>query len=74
MQQRQVPLKGTFARQRFPLTLAAQSSRAWHPHVVGDLTCESIPYCRDSRAEVILDQPCFDGDEFEKPLLKCLKT
>ena len=41
--------------------------------VGGDLICESIPYCRDSRVEVILDQPCFDWDEFEKPLLKCLK-
>ena len=41
--------------------------------VGGDLTCESIPYCRDSRVEVILDQPCFDWDQFEQPLLKCLK-
>ena len=41
--------------------------------VGGDLTCESIPYCRDSRIEVILDQPCFNWDEFEQPLLKCLK-
>ena len=41
--------------------------------VGGDLTCESIPYCRDSRVEVILDQPCFNWDEFEKSLLKCLK-
>ena len=41
--------------------------------VGGDLTCESIPYCRDSRVEVILDQPCFDWDQFELPLLKCLK-
>ena len=41
--------------------------------VGGDLTCESIPYCRDSRVEVILDQPCFNWDEFEQPLLKCLK-
>ena len=41
--------------------------------VGGDLTCESIPYCRDSRIEVILDQPCFVWDEFEKSLLKCLK-
>ena len=41
--------------------------------VGGDLTCESIPYCRDSRIEVILDQPCFHWDEFERSLLKCLK-
>ena len=41
--------------------------------VGGDLTCESIPYCRDSRIEVILDQPCFDWNEFENSLLKCLK-
>jgi G3E family GTPase len=41
--------------------------------VGGELTCESIPYCRDSRVEVILDQPCFDWDEFEKALLNCLK-
>lgn len=41
--------------------------------VGGDLTCESIPYCRDSRLEVILDQPCFAWDGFEKSLLACLK-
>ena len=41
--------------------------------VGGDLTCESIPSCRDSRVEVNLDQPCFNWDEFEQPLLKCLK-
>ena len=42
--------------------------------VGGDLTCESIPYCRDSRVEIILDQPCFDWNDFEKSLLKCLKA
>lgn len=41
--------------------------------VGGDLTCESIPYCRDSRIEVILDQPCYDWTEFERVLLGCLK-
>ncbi len=41
--------------------------------VGGDLTCESIPYCRDSRIEVILDQPCYDWTEFERVLLACLK-
>ena len=41
--------------------------------VGGDLTCESIPYCRDSRIEVILDQPCYDWHDFERLLLGCLK-
>jgi G3E family GTPase len=42
--------------------------------VGGDLTCESIPYRRDSRLEVILDQPDFDWNEFERLLLNCLRT
>jgi hypothetical protein len=42
--------------------------------VGGDLTCESIPYRRDSRLEVILDQPNFDWSEFERLLLNCLRT
>ena len=42
--------------------------------VGGELTCESIPYRRDSRLEVILDQPNFDWNEFEKSLLNCLRT
>lgn len=42
--------------------------------VGGDLSCESIPYCRDSRIEVILDQPCFRWDEFETALKNCLKS
>lgn len=48
---------------------------AWllYNRVGGDMTCESIPYCRDSRLEIILEQPCFKWDEFEDSLLKCLK-
>ncbi|HEY0981458.1 MULTISPECIES: CobW family GTP-binding protein [unclassified Schlesneria] len=42
--------------------------------VGGELTYESIPYRRDSRLEVILDQPDFDWNEFEVLLLQCLKT
>ena len=42
--------------------------------VGGDLTCESIPYRRDSRLEVILDQSSFDWNEFERLLLNCLRT
>ena len=42
--------------------------------VGGDLTCESIPYRRDSRLEVILDQPDFNWEEFEQLLLRCLRT
>ena len=42
--------------------------------VGGDLVCESIPYRRDSRLEVILDQPHFDWNEFERLLLNCLRT
>jgi G3E family GTPase len=42
--------------------------------VGGDLTCESIPYCRDSRLEVILDQPEYDWNDFERLLLNCLKV
>ena len=42
--------------------------------VGGELTCESIPYRRDSRLEVILDQPSFDWNEFERLLLNCLRT
>ena len=42
--------------------------------VGGELTCESIPYRRDSRLEVILDQPEYDWDEFELLLLKCLRS
>lgn len=42
--------------------------------VGGDLTCESIPYRRDSRVEVILDQPDCDWNTFERLLLDCLKT
>lgn len=42
--------------------------------VGGELTCESIPYRRDSRLEVILDQPDYDWDDFERMLLKCLKS
>ena len=41
--------------------------------VGGELTCESIPYRRDSRLEVILDQPDFDWTEFERLLLNCLR-
>ena len=42
--------------------------------VGGDLTCSSIPYRRDSRIEVILDQPNFDWADFERLLLGCLRT
>lgn len=42
--------------------------------VGGDLTCESIPYHRDSRLEIILDQSDYDWDKFERLLLNCLKT
>lgn len=42
--------------------------------VGGELTCESIPYRRDSRLEVILDQPDYDWNHFERLLLGCLKT
>lgn len=42
--------------------------------VGGELTCESIPYRRDSRLEVILDQHQFDWNEFERLLLKCLRS
>jgi G3E family GTPase len=42
--------------------------------VGGELTCESIPYRRDSRLEVILDQSDCDWGEFEKRLLNCLRT
>ena len=42
--------------------------------VGGELTCESIPYRRDSRLEVILDQPHFDWNEFESLLLNCLRV
>lgn len=42
--------------------------------VGGDLTCESIPYRRDSRLEVILDQPQFDWEEFEGLLRNCLRS
>ena len=42
--------------------------------VGGELTCNSIPYRRDSRLEVILDQTDADWDTFEALLLKCLKT
>lgn len=42
--------------------------------VGGELTCESIPYRRDSRLEVILNQPQFDWTHFEQLLLRCIKT
>lgn len=42
--------------------------------VGGELTCESIPYRRDSRLEVILNQPHFDWSKFEELLLRCIKT
>ena len=42
--------------------------------VNGELTCESIPYRRDSRLEVILDQPDYDWADFERLLLNCLRT
>ena len=42
--------------------------------VGGDLTYESIPYRRDSRVEVILDQPDFDWNEFERLLMNCLSN
>ena len=42
--------------------------------VGGELTCESIPYRRDSRLEVILDQPDYDWDDFESLLLSCIRT
>lgn len=42
--------------------------------VGGELTCESIPYRRDSRLEVILDQPNCDWNNFERLLVDCLKT
>ena len=41
--------------------------------VGGDLTCDSIPYRRDSRLEIILDQPDFDWNEFERLLLNCIR-
>lgn len=42
--------------------------------VGGELTCESIPYRRDSRLEVILDQPDYDWNEFERLLMNCLRS
>lgn len=42
--------------------------------VGGELTCQSIPYRRDSRIEVILDQSDYDWNAFEQLLLNCLKT
>ena len=42
--------------------------------VGGELTCESIPYRRDSRLEIILDQPDYDWDDFERLLLNCMRT
>ncbi|MBM3203947.1 cobalamin biosynthesis protein CobW [Candidatus Woesearchaeota archaeon] len=42
--------------------------------VGGEMTINSIPYCRDSRIEVILEQPCFDWSDFERSLLLCLKS
>lgn len=41
--------------------------------VGGRLTCDSIPYRRDSRLEIILDQSDCDWNEFEKLLLNCLR-
>lgn len=41
--------------------------------VAGELTCESIPYRRDSRLEVILEQPDYNWDDFERLLLNCIK-
>ncbi len=42
--------------------------------VGGDLTCDSIPYRRDSRLEIILDQPDYDWNDFERLLLNCLRV
>jgi len=42
--------------------------------VHGELTCESIPYRRDSRIEIILDQSDYDWNEFKRLLLNCLKS
>jgi G3E family GTPase len=42
--------------------------------VGGELTCESIPYRRDSRLEIILDQSDFDWNDFERLLLNCIRT
>ena len=42
--------------------------------VGGELTCHAIPYRRDSRVEVILDQPDYNWQEFERLLIGCLRT
>lgn len=41
--------------------------------VGGELTCDSIPYRRDSRLEIILDQPDYEWNEFERLLLNCIR-
>lgn len=41
--------------------------------VAGDLTCQSIPYCRDSRVELISNHSQYDWTEFENQLMNCLR-
>ena len=42
--------------------------------VGGELICNAIPYRRDSRLEIILDQPHYDWNDFERLLLNCIRS
>jgi G3E family GTPase len=67
-------LGGSFEVHRLKGVFNVGNEWLYFNRVGGDLTCESIPYRRDSRLEVILDQPEYDWDDFERLLLNCLKS
>lgn len=67
-------LGGSFDVHRLKGVFNVGNEWLYFNRVDGDMTCESIPYRRDSRLEVILDQTEFDWEDFERLLLNCLKS
>lgn len=67
-------LSGSFEVHRLKGVFNVGHEWLYFNRVGGELTCESIPYRRDSRLEVILDQPDYNWNDFERLLLACLRT
>ncbi len=67
-------LNGSFDVHRLKGVFNVGNEWLLYSRVGGELTCESIPYRRDSRLEMILDQSEFDWIEFEQLLLNCIRV
>lgn len=66
-------LGGSFEVHRLKGVFNVGNEWLFFNRVGGELTCESIPYRRDSRLEIILDQPNYQWDDFERLLVGCLR-